>query len=79
MTEQRHSSGEERISPLIRITSGILGVLGFAAIAFNGMQGDGIPLKFLTVAQFFAGFIFLYVAFFGKYPWNVSGANKDGR
>ena len=60
----------ERISPIIRIVSGVIGILGFAAIAFNASQDGGIKPDFMLFASFFAGFIFLYVAFFGTYPWD---------
>ena len=60
----------ERISPVIRVLSGVVGILGFAAIAFNASQAGGIEPDFMLFASFFAGFIFLYVAFFGAYPWN---------
>ena len=60
----------ERISPVIRILSGVIGILGFSAIAFDASQAGGIEPDFMLFASFFAGFIFLYVAFFGTYPWN---------
>lgn len=55
---------------MIRVISGVIGILGFAAIAFNASQDGGIKLDFMLFASFFAGFIFLYVSFFGKYPWD---------
>ena len=63
-------SKQDRISPFIRVASGVLGILGFAAIAFNAMQDDGLKFDLMLFASFFAGFIFLFVAFFGKYPWD---------
>ena len=60
----------ERISPIIRVLSGVIGILGFAAVAFNALQDGGIKPDFMLFASFFAGFIFLYVAFFGTYPWD---------
>jgi hypothetical protein len=63
-------SKRERISPTIRVVSGVIGILGFVAIAFNATQDGGIKLDFMLFASFFAGFIFLFVAFFGKYPWD---------
>lgn len=60
----------ERISPFIRVLSGIIGMLGFAAIAFDASQDGGIKPDFMLFASFFAGFTFLYVAFFGTYPWD---------
>ena len=69
----------ERISPIIRVFSGVIGILGFAAIAFNASQDGGIKLDFMLFASFFAGFIFLYVAFFGKYPWDKKGVDEIDR
>lgn len=63
---------KEKMSPLVRGASGVIGVLGFAAIAFNAMNDGGVHLGILTFASFFAGFIFLFAAFFGKYPWDRS-------
>lgn len=65
----------EGISPTIRIVSGVLGVLGFAAIAFNALNEGGIKPSFILFTSFFAGFIFLFVAFFGKYPWERGNNN----
>ncbi len=59
------------------MTSGVIGVLGFAAIAFNTTREGGLQLDFMLFASFFAGFIFLYVSFFGKYPWDLSRADDD--
>jgi hypothetical protein len=59
-----------RISPFIRGVSGVIGILGFAAIAFNASQEGGLKPDFVLFTSFFAGFVFLYVAFFGKYPWD---------
>lgn len=61
-----------RISALQRMISGVLGALGFAAIAFRASQDGGLDLDFMLIASVFAGFIFLYVSFFGKYPWDVN-------
>jgi hypothetical protein len=72
----RSLSEQEKLSPFIRVTSGVIGVLGFAAIAFNASQDGGLELSFMLVASFFAGFIFLYVSFFGKYPWDGKGADQ---
>ena len=63
-------SEQERTSPFIRVVSGVIGILGFAAIAFNASQDGGLKPDLVMLASFFAGFIFLYVAFFGKYPWD---------
>jgi len=63
-------SSQEKISPFIRVVSGIIGVLGFVAVAFNASQDGGIKPSVMLFASFFAGFVFLYVSFFGKYPWD---------
>ena len=64
-----------RVSPLVRVVSGVLGMLGFMAVAFNAVQDGGISLSFTLVVSFFAGFTFLFVSFFGKYPWDRAGAD----
>ena len=66
-------SEKEKISPVIRFVSGMIGVLGFAAIAVNASQDGGLKPNVVLFASFFAGFIFLYVSFFGKYPWDKKG------
>ena len=58
------------MSPLVRAASGVIGILGFAAIAFNAANDGGLQLSVVTFASFVAGFIFLFAAFFGKYPWD---------
>jgi hypothetical protein len=52
--------------------SGVLGVLGFAAIAFNAQLDGGLEHDLVLIASFFAGFIFVFVAIFGKCPWDRS-------
>jgi hypothetical protein len=68
---------EEKISPLLRAISGVIGILGVASIAFNASQDGGIRLDFMLFASFFAGFVFLYVSFFGTYPWDKSKADDS--
>lgn len=63
-----------RISPTVRIISGLIGMLGFVAVAFNLLQDGGVQPDFKLFASFFAGFVFLYVSFFGTYPWNIKNA-----
>lgn len=63
-------SDQKRLSPFIRVASGIIGILGFVAIAFNALGEGGLEPDFLLFASLFAGFIFLFVALFGKYPWD---------
>ena len=65
---------QEKMSPFIRMISGVAGILGFAATAFNAWQHGGMRLSVMLFASFFAGFVFLYASFFGKYPWNRSNA-----
>ena len=60
---------------MTRIVSGVLGILGFAAIAFNASTDGGLKPGIMLFASFFAGFIFLYVSFFGKYPWDRTNAD----
>jgi len=54
----------------------MIGILGFAAIAFNASQDGGLKPDVVLFASFFAGFIFFYVAFFGKYPWDKGKADE---
>ena len=61
------------MSPFVRVASGVIGLLGFAAIAFNAASEGRFQLSAMTFASFFAGFIFLFAAFFGKYPWAGNG------
>jgi len=49
-----------------------------ADIAINASQDGGLKLDLMRFASFFAGFIFLYAAFFGKYSWDVSKADDTG-
>jgi hypothetical protein len=69
-------SEQKRISPFIRVVSGVMGILGFGAIAFNAMQKGGLKPDVMLFASFFAGFIFLFVALFGKYPWDRTERNE---
>jgi len=68
---------QEKISPLVRIISGVIGILGFAATAFNASQDGGLQLDVWLFASFSAGFIFLYVSFFGRYPWDSKNADDS--
>lgn len=70
-------SKQEIISPFIRVVSGVIGILGFAAIAFNASREGGLKPDVMLFASFFAGFIFLYVSFFGKYPWDKTKADES--
>ena len=71
-------SEQEKISTTVRVLSGVIGVLGFAAIAFDAWEDGGLKPNLVLLASFFAGFIFLYVSFFGKYPWvKTERSEKD--
>jgi hypothetical protein len=69
---KRHQSlsKQERISPFIRVVSGVIGFLGVAAIPLNALRDGSLQPTIVLFASLFAGFVFLYVAFFGKYPWD---------
>ena len=67
---------QKKISPLVRIVSGVIGVLGFVAIAFNASEDNGLEIDFALIASFFAGFVFLFVSLFGKYPWDRNGPHE---
>jgi hypothetical protein len=75
-TRKKIFSRQEKISPFIRVVSGVIGILGFAAVAFNALQDGGLKPDVVLFARFFAGFIFLFVAFFGKYPWDRAERNE---
>ena len=70
-------SKQEKISPFVRVISGLIGITGFAAIAFNSLREGGLQLDVMLFASFFAGFIFLYVSFFGKYPWDKTEVDES--
>ena len=61
----------------IRLVCGAIGLLGFAAIAFNAVQAGGIEFSLMLLASMFAGFIFLYVAFFGTSPLESKEGNEE--
>jgi hypothetical protein len=69
-------SKQVKLSPLVRAISGVIGILGFAAIAFNVSQDGGLQTNVMLFASFFAGFVFLYVSFFGKYPWDKGNSDE---
>jgi hypothetical protein len=48
----------------------VIGILGVAAIPINALRDGLLQPDFLLFASLFAGFVFLFVAFFGKYPWD---------
>ena len=45
-------------------------------MAFNASEDGGLKYDLAPFASFFAGFIFLFVAFFGKYPWDRSNSDE---
>lgn len=68
---------QEKMSPLVQLASGVIGILGFVAIAFNAANDGGLHFGVITFATFFAGFIFLFAAFFGSYPWDKRKKEKS--
>ena len=62
----------KKYSPAIRITTGLLGFGGVAAIAFEAFQEGGMRLDLISYLMLFAklyvAYIFFWVAFFGKSP-----------
>jgi hypothetical protein len=69
----------EKYSLAIRLVCGILGLLGFGAIGFNAVQAGKLEISFMLFASMFAGFVFLYVAFFGVNPLDKKGREEDRR
>lgn len=61
-------ANDRTYSLAIRLICGALGILGFAAIGFNAVRAGGIEIDFMLFASMFAGFIFVYVAMFGRNP-----------
>lgn len=70
---------KKKISPLVRIISGVLGVAGFAAIAFNASREGGIDPNFMFYCSMLGGFIFLYASVFGSIPWHVSNTDDGSK
>ena len=53
-------------------------MVGIAAIGVNALREGSIHFSLLLLAQLFAGFIFLYVAFFGTSPLEFSERDDGG-
>ena len=71
----------KKYSTAIRITTGLLGLGGVAAIGFNALQegsirSDAVSL-FMLFAKLFAAYIFFYVAFFGTSPLAFLNMDDD--
>ena len=62
----------KKYSPAIRITTGLLGLAGVAAIGFEAFQEGGLQFDvmffLMLFAKLFAAYIFFWVAFFGTSP-----------
>ncbi len=67
----------KKYSPLIRTTTGVLGLFGVAAIGFDAVKNGSIQLDLMLFVRLLAGFIFLYVAIFGTSPLEFSGSSDD--
>lgn len=71
----------KKYSLAVRIATGLLSLLGVAAIGFNALQEGGLRLDavslFLLFAKLFAAYIFFYVAFFGTNPLAFLNMNGD--
>ena len=61
-------SERKRYSRTVRVVCGVLGLLGLFAIAFHYLATGELSWGFLLFAQFFAIFLFLYVAIWGVSP-----------
>lgn len=69
----------KKYSLAIRLVCGVIGLLGFSAIGFNAVQAGQLEISFMLFASMFAGFVFLYVAFFGVNPLDQKGRKEDRR
>jgi hypothetical protein len=67
----------KKFSPLIRTTTGVLGVLGIAAIGFDIVKDGGIQPDLMLFVKLLAGFVFFYVAIFGTNPLDFSSSSEN--
>lgn len=68
---------KQKISPIIRAVSGLLGIASLAAIVFDASKAGGIELDSGFLVSMLGGAIFLYAAIIGSIPWDVPSTN-DG-
>ena len=68
---------KKKISPFVRAISALLGVASFASIANNAAKAGSVEPDSGFVVSLLGGVIFLYAAFFGSIPWDVSSID-DG-
>ena len=73
----------KKYSIAIRITTGLLGLGGVAAIGFNALREGGLQLDavslFLLFGKLFAAYVFFYVAFYGTSPLAFLTMDNDDR
>ena len=69
----------KKYSPLIRTTTGLLGILGIAAIGFDAVKEGGIQPDLMLFVKFFAGFMFFYVAIFGTNPLDFLSSSEGDK
>jgi hypothetical protein len=73
----------KKYSPAIRITTGLLGLGGVAAIGYEAVQEASLRLDpvflLMLLAKLFAAYIFFYVTFFGTSPLAFLEKNGDDR
>ena len=67
----------KKYSPLIRTTTGVLGVLGITAIGVDVVKDGGIQPDLMLFVKLFVGFIFIYVAIFGANPLDFSSSSDN--
>ncbi len=71
----------KKYSTTIRITTGLLGLFGVAAIGFNAVQEGSLLLDAVSLlmlfAKLFAAYIFFYVALFGTSPLAFLNMDED--
>ena len=71
----------KRYSPAIRITAGLLGLGGVAAIGYDAFQKGDLQLDLifflLLFAKLFAAYVFFFVAFFATSPLAFLDKSSD--
>lgn len=70
---------KQKFPASIRIACGVLGIPGIAAIAFQAVRDGAIEPNLLLFSKLFAGFVFLWVAFFAAAPFDIALRHDDDK